>query len=576
MCIVLNRYAARALHAYALLFALIFAAISMLLLGAALSWSSTNATLIERHNQYYNTVAAAEAATEKVLAAMASDYQSQGESAVINNLPTYRAMIPSTDENSAWASFTFSNGQGQPGLVYVNGPNEWTYQPLDSQFRGMYGKACAFRVIANAQETYGTLRPTLAAVQQDIQLAAIPVFEFGILYWPDLEINPPADMAFSGRVHSNADLYTEPQGTANLTFQNDLTAVGQLILHKKAGDPVNRNSSYNITYLGQHQSKVSSLTLPVGTSNSSDALDALLQVPPGDESASSALGQQRYYNKADLVILVWDGFCTVKSGRFNGFITPIPASQWTNFINTNVTFCNKREGKTVRATQIDVGQLKTWNQTNSTLRGVLGNDLRVLYVADQRTPSGGTESGVRLVNGLALPPQGLTVATPNPLYVQGHYNALTADLGTANTANTLPASLVADAITVLSTGWSDANSAEALSDRTARDTTVNAALITGIVPTQNGFYSGGVENVPRLLENWGDRTFTYNGSIVVMFFSQIATVPWGGVDVYSPPTRHWSFDNNFLDPTKLPPDTPHLRALVRGTWAAVAPNTIPP
>ena len=38
-------------------------------------------------------------------------------------------------------------------------------------------------------------------------------------------------------------------------------------------------------------------------------------------------------------------------------------------------------------------------------------------------PSASTyESGVRLVNGTNLPPQGLTVATPSPVYILGDYN----------------------------------------------------------------------------------------------------------------------------------------------------------
>lgn len=286
------------------------------------------------------------------------------------------------------------------------------------------------------------------------------------------------------------------------------------------------------------------------------------------------MGKQRYYNKADLILIVSNSTLRATSGAFNNFATIIPEKQVTNFLRTTSTFFNKRESKTIKATEIDIGHLKRWSETNNTLRAALGRDIRSIYVADKRTQSAGTESGVRLVNGQTLPSLGLTVATPNPLYVKGHYNAPAADLGTANTAHTRPASLVADAVTLLSGNWNDGNSDGSLNSRIASDTTVNAALIGGIVPTADGFYSGGVENFPRFLEKWSGKTLTYNGSMVVMFYSQIANAPWGGTaDVYSPPSRNWAFDVNFMDATKLPPGTPELRAIVRGDWKLIARDT---
>ena len=63
---------------------------------------------------------------------------------------------------------------------------------------------------------------------------------------------------------------------------------------------------------------------------------------------------------------------------------------------------------------------------------------------------------------------------------------------------------------ILSNSWSDTNSANS----TASNTTVNTAIIAGIVPSGNGYYSGGAENFPRFLENWGGKTLTYYGSMI--------------------------------------------------------------
>ena len=134
--------------------------------------------------------------------------------------------------------------------------------------------------------------------------------------------------------------------------------------------------------------------------------------------------------------------------------------------------------------------------------------------------------------------------------------------------------MIADSINILSGNWSDGNGNKSLSSRAATDTTVNAAFLAGIVPSGGGYYSGGIENFPRFLEDWSGHKFTYNGSMVVMFPSQLATGPWKGTgtlyNIYNPPTRNWNFDLNFNDPTKLPPLAPAVRAAIRGRWKTIA------
>ena len=87
--------------------------------------------------------------------------------------------------------------------------------------------------------------------------------------------------------------------------------------------------------------------------------------------------------------------------------------------------------------------------------------------------------GVRLINGTVLPgsydtsglgnTKGFTVASENGVYVQGNYNTtgVSVSTGTAvtpptsyfpqNTSEHIPASIVSDAVTILSNSWSDSN-----------------------------------------------------------------------------------------------------------------------
>lgn len=544
---------------------------SLLVLGGAIDWCSANTRLNGRSNQYQTTLAAAEAATEMVLAGFARDFQAQGENLVYANLDTYRGFVPTAGQSDWWSRFAFNDGQGTANRTYVARTETASFKSLESQYSGLYGMASRYRIISNARMNDTGQNP-ITAVRQEVQLATIPIFQFAIFYSMNLEINPSPNMTITGRVHSNTNIYTQPHNT--LTFLSDVTAAGDIIANKDPSDPSGRPLTGTVIYKGEHDSQAPSLNLPVGTNNTPDAVHAILELPLGTDNAE--MSKERFANKSDIVAVVSNSTVTVMlTNKVSSLGTNLPPAQWTNFLSTNVTFYNKREGRFVQTTQIDVGKLNTWSSNNSAIRTAVGlgsRDVNSIYVADKRTQSG-TESGVRVVNGATLPSGGLTVATPNPLYVWGHYNAPDAAHGTTNTSGTRPAALIGDAITVLSIAWRDEDSKKALNLRGAQNTTVNAAFMAGIVPSNGTSYSGGVENFPRFLENWSNDVLTYNGSMVVMFYSKIATAPWETVDVYSPPTRNWAFDLNFMDPTKLPPGTPQVRALVRAQWATTKPGS---
>jgi hypothetical protein len=194
-----------------------------------------------------------------------------------------------------------------------------------------------------------------------------------------------------------------------------------------------------------------------------------------------------------------------------------------------------------------------------------------------------SQPGIVLSNGAYLPPQGLSIATPDPAYIIGNWNVQlakggTSDAGLSDTTYALPSAIYADAITVLSSAWNPANSTLGISSRSATSDTVNAAFLTGNVPSDGNNYSGGVENFPRFLENWnpsgGQQTFTYNGSMVCVFNSQIADYPWPGTGtVYNPPIRNWAFDKNYSNPAKQPPMTPQVISVQRSKWALLSPYT---
>jgi hypothetical protein len=307
-------------------------------------------------------------------------------------------------------------------------------------------------------------------------------------------------------------------------------------------------------------------------------------------------------NQPTALTRISNDFYALKTGgstnivnNFSGVDSPTNVIYASFSFVTNVQFYDYRESDTIQAVQVDVGKLNIWltntagtggNQWNWTNFADKGHGIDSIYIYNSVPLTLVQLPAVRLVNGAQLPctvdpggsglaTGGLTVATPMPLYVKGNYNVQTAtssasaSAGTTNTAYTYPAALMGDAITVLSANWSDNyTSSTSLTSRAPTSTTLNAACLEGIVQSTNVgsslYYSGGIENFLRLEENWSSSyTLTYNGSIVVMFPSIYATNFWQVPgSYYNPPIRHWNFDLNFTDLTKLPPLTPMVSNFV--------------
>jgi len=194
---------------------------------------------------------------------------------------------------------------------------------------------------------------------------------------------------------------------------------------------------------------------------------------------------------------------------------------------------------------------------------------------------------VKIVNGKLLTglgtcpagvPCGLTIATENPVYIQGDYNANSAG-GGFNDPH-VATSVAGDAITLLSDNWNDINSFAFNeynlngSTRTATNTYWRTAAVAGKgIPfpyfggsADNGS-DGGIHNFLRYIEDWSNQTLYYTGSLISMYYNRQATGIFKCCStVYSPPTRGYQFDTDFLNPTLLPPRTPLFRDTNTTGW----------
>jgi hypothetical protein len=454
-------------------------------------------------------------------------------------------------------------------------------------------------------------------------------WEYAIFYNDLLEMNPGAPQTISGWVHTNGNLYTAMN---DLTFVSKVDYAGDWGTSWAPGDsdhsgqtPASPVWPTNLPPArGQIQLPFGMDPTQVFTSTDANNTGYIELIQPPVTSQADPIPNNRYYDQANIRILIDtnnnvtmtdNSNNTISSSTANMSNSPQPTYStralymlFNGAVTTNQSFQDNREGATMRIATLDVSaitsalttpanggtgyllgyNLGTWGSGSSKVVSDSTHTVGtvawsgIVYMTDT-SGSATVKRGVRIKNGATIATPGLTLASQNPVYVQGDFN--TGRTGTSetptNTANNgtgnnvvsgykeQPCAVLGDAVNVLSNNWQDANSTKDLSLRVATPTTVNSAIVSGIVPTGGGSgansYSGGEENFPRFLEDWsGGKTFTYYGSMVELFKSQQSTGYWGSSNVYNAPNRNWHFDTLFY--TQPPPGTLLVVTYVKGRW----------
>ena len=521
---------------------MLFVVVSFVLLGSVMVWAKNNGALAVRKYEFIRAQYVAEAAADKFFAGFQSYVVANRvtpSQSVIDGLCT--SQLPTSADNAIFGQYQFIANDGSHDKI--NGT--WMGTPIQQlltsgTYSGLYALVTSYHVVARANAV-GRPMAVTAAVERDVAVQSIPVFQFGVFYQGDLEIGNSAPMTITGRVHANGNGYFIPYPGNPLVINSPVTLAGNAYYTCKPGDAT--HSTYGpTTFVSTLTTEEGQLTLPLGAgvSNPRDMLD------PPPSSGIDPIPDQRLYNKAGMIITVTDAGISVVDALGTAVSLPVDT------IATNKSMNDFREGKTVLMTEIDFDKLKSKVPNNG-----------IIYVMDRRSVTSSEETAIRLINGSSgMPAGGLTFITPNPLYILGDYN-------TASTWE--PCAIFADAINILSANWNDANSTEALSSRLPVNTTVNAAVFVGNVPTTEATgTSGGLENTFRLHEDWrgANMTLTYTGAIVCMFESRIATGPFNNAS-RTPPTRLWSFDTRFLSLGTLPPGTPSVITVRQVNWVSL-------
>lgn len=311
--------------------------------------------------------------------------------------------------------------------------------------------------------------------------------------------------------------------------------------------------------------------------------------PSADDDVVSV---RRAYNKADLIVTVEaDNSISVKKSVTTSSGTTVTdvTAIFGSALATPSNLYDEREAKTVKVMNLNVGALKTVIDTQRSL-GTF--DFQGFLYVNLKNSSATSPAAVRLTNAATIPSNastgvGFSIATNGGLYIQGNYNTSgLKDSGGAPVtdasdghAREVPSMIMADAITVLSSGWVDPVASGTpptlhsmpLSSRIATDTSmvVNAGLVTGNYASTTTSSSGGAQNLVRYMEDWTGKNTYFKGSLGRLFSStQFNGAYAGGAGtVYNQPTRTFSFDSDI--PTHPPPGNPTTTEFGRGdffTW----------
>jgi hypothetical protein len=451
---------------------------------------------------------------------------------------------------------------------------------------GQSANSATYNYLASADVSLPALRGNLTAkVRRVFQKQQLSPWNWAIFYIDLLEIQPGPPFTVTGWVHTNGDLYT---GHNTLTFADKVTYGRDWTIGFAPGDPrspsgagpetptapnwpSNLPPAMDVAHqpFGIDSTRIFSTT---DTNPNNDSYHELIEPPvPG---YPDPIAQSRYYDQAGAKIAI-DGSNNVTIYNASGTIVTSASTgndkqiyqTFSSAVTTNQSIQDNRELATIRLATLDVSKITAAIANNS-----LTNFNGIVYITDT-SATASARRGIRLKNGTVMPQGGLTIASGNPVYIQGDYNTggLNPPSNSGNYSTPQisgytrqPSSVIADAVNILSNSWVDANSFSGLSSRTASNTTINTAILSGIVPSANNIYSGGAENFPRFLENWSGKTLTYYGSMVELYTSKQSNGTWGKDNVYSPPNRQWFFDKTFQVYT--PPGSLMVYSYVKGRW----------
>ena len=187
------------------------------------------------------TFHASEGAIEQMTANLANTFKNI-QSPTASEITSLSSLAPA---NTALISYpvysltpaTVTNPDGSVSLATSYG------QVAAGQNGGLYAQILPISLQATAQGPLGDE----VNMSRTVEVALIPVFQFGIFSDSDLSFFAGPNFAFGGRVHTNGDLYLAEGDGSTLTFTDKLSAYGNVVRWQLANTNQLAVNGYNGT-----------------------------------------------------------------------------------------------------------------------------------------------------------------------------------------------------------------------------------------------------------------------------------------------------------------------------------------
>ena len=577
-----------------LLIALATIAITVVLVGMAVSYTSHNGIQTQREQSFNKLLNAGDGALEYAFAQWKVAVRANGLRPPSNASMGITAPTAALHTGFQSSGVTFSN------FSVVNA-NQWSETKDASNntitnpvlvsmatiagHPGWAGVAsfCRATVTATMPSRRGTLRVNLA---RTFQVTGVPLFQAAIFFEHDIEMHPGALMIINGLVHTNGDLWLATAAANKLQFMTNVSYVGTYNEAYKpfvtygggSGGVANPNpplwsdglpSSSSTTFANQTSqterfepfgTEPAALFDTADTNPNNDGPREVIEPPVSGYTDPPEIAATRIYNQSTVRITLdrtktGNAQVVIKNGS-NSNIGGATGTAIRNAIAISTSpIYDWREGSNVLLTNVDMAKLDA-------AFAVMGSSFNGVVYFQDVTPTG--KNAIRLQNGSVLTDD-VTIASNNAVYIQGDFNTggtvagvhdpnlvpsnnggnpLGTDSPVAPGYTKRSTAVMADAVMILSNSWNDAQ-LDRCAFRPGREShTVNTGILSGIVPTNyqnSGVYSGGPHNFPRFLETWSGKDLTYNGSMVQTFNSQLFDGIFETSNVYNAPGAEMEF-----------------------------------
>ncbi|MGA1823834.1 MAG: PilX N-terminal domain-containing pilus assembly protein [bacterium] len=553
----------------------------------AMLTSSTNIAISRNYNNNRAAFYAAESGIEQAMDRIIGVFEDLGIYGNSTDDPNANALgvFVMSDFNGYEVTYAIENTLDR--FLYT------THIGTSSTFHWAYSYKCTSEARFLAGKTRGE-------IVEHIRILETPLVQYYIFYGgsgneADLEWLPGPNMNSWGRVHANGDVYLWCNNT--LTFRNytnsseytphSLTASGSIFRRRKDSTSsmggtvkIRINNQHTIPGIAEDYKELPAEGITVDNwASMREEFNGFLTIGVNAYSGTTKKSIQRgeFYEleAANPRRTTIEGIQIIKddSGVVQVFCSRPTYQEVTAALMTDQPTAvipsdsleknDQREGKPVNFITIDINLLQDW-YVNTYLadQGLsLAGDGILIYASQTPTSgysAGSTVQAIKLAKSAS--PRLLdetTFVTDNPVYIEGDFNTL----------NKRGCCIISDAMSILSNAWSSAQASAPGSYNNASQTSINAAFITGNVPTPagGGDYSGGLENFPRFLENWSGVQCIINGCFINLWSSQQATGKWEDAQ-YSPPIRSWGWDTAFEDYNFWPPLVPSIFSVQRVAW----------